>query len=124
RSIAPSPSPAAGAAAAVSTRSTTSPPLRMPSPRPPALPRRGRATVAPGFVTGMLAGLHRRGLDPAPLLARAGIDLADAASRIPVERYALLYNLCIEALDDEAFGLLPQPMPPGSFEFLCRGMLG
>lgn len=96
----------------------------MPSPRPPVLPRRGRATVAPGFVTGMLAGLHRRSLDPAPLLARAGIDLADAASRIAVERYALLYNLCIEALDDEAFGLLPQPMPPGSFEFLCRGMLG
>ena len=57
-------------------------------------------------------------------LARAGIDLADTASRIPVERYALLYNLCIEALDDEAFGLLPEPMRPGSFEFLCRAMLG
>lgn len=87
-------------------------------------PRRGRATVAPGFVTGMLAGLVRHGHDPAPLLARAGIDIADAASRIPVERYALLYNLCVEALDDEAFGLLPQAMPTGSFEFLCRAMLG
>jgi AraC-like DNA-binding protein len=95
----------------------------MPNPAAPR-PRRGRATVAPGFVTGMLAGLIHRGHDPAPLLARAGIDLADTASRIPVERYALLYNLCIEALDDEAFGLLPQPMPPGSFEFLCRAMLG
>lgn len=90
---------------------------------PPRL-RRGRATVAPGFVSGMLAGYVRRGHDPAPLLSRAGIDLADTASRIPVERYALLYNLCIEALDDEAFGLLPQPMPPDSFEFLCRAMLG
>lgn len=96
------------------------------APRPAitARPRRGRATVAPGFVTGMLAGLAHRGHDPAPLLARAGIDLADTASRIPVERYALLYNLCIEALDDEAFGLLPEPMRPGSFEFLCRAMLG
>ena len=95
----------------------------MPNPAAPR-PRRGRATVAPGFVTGMLAGLIHRGHDPAPLLARAGIDLADTASRIAVERYALLYNLCIEALDDEAFGLLPQPMPSGSFEFLCRAMLG
>lgn len=85
---------------------------------------RKRATVAMGFVTGMLAGMLRHGKDAAPLLARAGIDLADTASRIPVERYALLYNLCIEALADEAFGLLPQPMPRGSFEFLCRGMLG
>jgi AraC-like DNA-binding protein len=85
---------------------------------------RKRATVAMGFVTGMLAGMLRHGKDAAPLLARAGIDLADTASRIPVERYAMLYNLCIEALADEAFGLLPQPMPRGSFEFLCRGMLG
>jgi AraC-like DNA-binding protein len=85
---------------------------------------RKRATVAMGFVTGMLAGMFRHRKDAAPLLARAGIDLADTASRIPVERYAMLYNLCIEALADEAFGLLPQPMPRGSFEFLCRGMLG
>ncbi|MBP8924194.1 MAG: AraC family transcriptional regulator ligand-binding domain-containing protein, partial [Thauera sp.] len=72
----------------------------------------------------MLAGMPRHGKDAAPLLARAGIDLADTASRIPVERYAVLYNLCIDALADEAFGLLPEPMPRGSFEFLCRGMLG
>ena len=72
----------------------------------------------------MLAGLGRRGLDPSPLLARAGIDLAETDTRIPVERYALLYNLCVEALDDEAFGLLPEPMRPGSFEFLCRALLG
>ncbi len=95
----------------------------MPNPAAPRL-RRGRATVAPGFVTGMLAGLERRGLDPAPLLARAGIDLAETDTRIPVERYALLYNLCVEALEDEAFGLLPEPMRPGSFEFLCRALLG
>lgn len=72
----------------------------------------------------MLAGLQRRGLDATPLLARAGIDLAETDTRIPVERYALLYNLCVEALEDEAFGLLPEPMRPGSFEFLCRALLG
>lgn len=98
-----------------------------PAPVPGFAPPRGRrrqATVATGFVTGMLAGLRRRGLDAAPLLVQAGITLAETASRVPVERYAVLYNLCIDALDDEAFGLLPQPMPAGSFEFLCRGMLG
>ena len=93
-------------------------------PAPSARSRRRRATVATGFVTGMLSGLQGRGVDTAPLLARAGIALADTASRVPVERYAVLYNLCIEALQDEAFGLLPQPMPVGSFEFLCRAMLG
>ena len=77
-----------------------------------------------GFVTGMLAGAHRQGRDCAPLLARAGIRLAEPASRIPVDRYAELYNLIVAALGDEGFGLFAQPMPPGSFEFLCRGMLG
>lgn len=77
-----------------------------------------------GFVRGMLAGLRQQQRDPAPLLAAAGIDLADAASRIPVDRYARLYNLTVAELDDEGFGLFSQKMPPGSFEFLCRGMLG
>lgn len=87
-------------------------------------PRRPRATVAHGFVTGMLAGLERLGSDPAPLLAAAGIDLSDPAQRIPVDRYAALYNRIIAELGDEGFGLFSQPMRPGSFEFLCRGMLG
>ncbi|ENO90686.1 putative ornithine utilization regulator [Thauera linaloolentis 47Lol = DSM 12138] len=77
-----------------------------------------------GFVNGMLSGMLRHGHDPAPLLAATGISLADAANRIPVDRYATLYNLIIAELDDEAFGLFSRPMPPGSFEFLCRGMLG
>lgn len=77
-----------------------------------------------GFVTGMLSGMLRRNIDPAPLLAALDIDLADAASRVPLDRYARLYNLVIRELHDEGFGLFPAPMGPGSFEFLCRGMLG
>ena len=97
-----------------------------PLPRPPAPPqaKRRQATVAMGFVDGMLSGMRRRGRDPAALLAATGIGLADTARRIPVDRYAALYNLIIAELDDEALGLFPRPMPPGSFEFLCRGMLG
>lgn len=72
----------------------------------------------------MLAGLGRRRIDPAPLLAAVDIDIADGASRIPVERYAALYNLLNRRLDDEGFGLFAQPMRVGSFEFLCRGCLG
>lgn len=84
---------------------------------------RTKASVAMGFVTGMLSGLQRKAYDPAPLLARAGIDIADPASRIPVERYAHLYNLINRQLDDEGFGLFSQPMRVGSFEFLCRSCL-
>lgn len=76
-----------------------------------------------GFVDGMLAGIRRRAIDPAPLLAAAGIDIADTASRIPVAQYATLYNLINRHLDDEGFGLFTQPMRGGSFEFLCRGCL-
>ena len=84
---------------------------------------RTQATVAMGFVNGMLAGLVRQGLDPAPLLAAAEVDTADAASRVPVENYAALYNLINRQLDDEGFGLFAQPMRLGSFEFLCRSTI-
>ena len=77
-----------------------------------------------GFVTGMLAGMLHRNIDPVRLLAELDIDLADAASRVPLDRYATLYNLVIRELGDEGFGLFSTPMGPGSFEFLCRGMLG
>ena len=104
---------------------TSQAPAALPASPPPARPgRSSRATVAMGFVTGMLAGMLRRGRDPAPLLAAVGIDLADAASRIPIDRYAALYNLIARDMDDEGFGLFAQPLRSGSFEFLCRGMLG
>ncbi|MCB1957974.1 MAG: AraC family transcriptional regulator [Rhodocyclaceae bacterium] len=77
-----------------------------------------------GFVTGMLAGLHRRGIDCQALLSESGIDLANPATRIPIDRYAQFYNRVIAAAGDEAFALMPEPMRPGSFEFLCRSLLG
>lgn len=89
----------------------------------PDSPIRTQATVAMGFVTGMLAGLARRQIDPLPLLRATGIDIADTASRIPIDRYAALYNRLNHELDDEGFGLFAQPMRLGSFEFLCRGCL-
>jgi AraC-like DNA-binding protein len=73
----------------------------------------------------MLAGLVRNGRNPASLLEAASIDtasIADPATRVPVERYAALYNLTTRANDDEAFGLFSSPMRVGSFEFLCRAV--
>jgi len=89
----------------------------------PKAAQRTQATVAMGFVTGMLAGVARRKIDVHPLLAANGIDIADTASRIPVASYAALYNLLNRELDDEGFALFAQPMRVGSFEFLCRGCL-
>lgn len=89
----------------------------------PSPPTRTQATVAMGFVTGMLAGLARRGIDPQPLLAATDIDIADSANRVPIERYAELYNRINRRLDDEGFGLFAQPMRAGSFEFLCRSTI-
>lgn len=82
--------------------------------------QRSKTTVAMGFVTGMVSGMAHRGLDAAPLLAKLDIDIADAASRIPIDRYAALYNLINRELDDEGFALFSRPMPCGTFEFLCR----
>ncbi|WP_374403997.1 AraC family transcriptional regulator [Niveibacterium sp.] len=92
----------------------------------PELPPPSRATVAIGFVLGMLAGASAQGRDPVQLAAEVGIDaalLADPAARVPLAHYAALYNHVAATLDDEAFGLFPLPMRVGSFEFLCRGVL-
>ena len=86
-----------------------------------------RATVAAGFVTGLVAGMASRGVDPRPLLRSAGIPasvLHDRNLRVAVDDYVALYNAVVDALDDEGFGLFSRPVPRGSFEFLVRGALG
>lgn len=98
------------------------------SPRPRgAGSSRPVATVAMGFVAGMLSGMAARGLDPRGVLAMAEIDpgaLADPATRVPLAGYADLYNQVVAHLRDEGFGLFAAPVPLGSFEFLCRSVMG
>ena len=101
-----------------------------PTPRsvPPAGagPTTTRASVAMAFVQGMLAGLRHAGQATAPLLERAHIAtevLSDASARVPIERYAELYNLINHELDDEGFGLFSRPLRTGTFEFLCRTII-
>ena len=101
----------------------------MPKSSAALLQRSSRATVAAGFVSGMLAGLAARpGNSPliARLLAEAGVPdtvLIDPAERIAVASYADLYNRLAGELGDETFGLFAAPMRPGSFEFLCRSVI-
>lgn len=86
-----------------------------------------RATVAAGFVTGMVSGLKLRGIDPRPLLQAAGVPaeiLSDRDARVPIAGYVALYNTVARHLDDEGFALFAAPMRGGSFEFLCRATLG
>jgi len=93
----------------------------------PDPPRRHHATVAAGFVTGMLSGLAARGVDCDGLLEATGIDparLDEDAYRVPVSSYADLYNRVVRRFDDEGFGLFAQPVRFGAFEFLCRSMIG
>lgn len=89
------------------------------SPRP-------MASVAMGFVAGMLSGMTARGLDPRPLLAAAEIEagsLDNPEARVSLSGYADLYNRVVLSLSDEGFGLFHNPVPSGSFEFLCRSVV-
>jgi AraC-like DNA-binding protein len=84
------------------------------------------STVAIGFVSGILSGVSRAGLIAESLLEHAEIAthlLHDRSARIPVARYAALYRLINESLDDEGFALFSRPLRRGSFEFLCRAAL-
>ena len=99
----------------------------MPSQATPSRKSAGSPpTVAIGFVTGILSGVARAGLTAESLLEHAEIAthlLHERGARIPVARYAALYRLINDSLDDEGFALFSRPLRRGSFEFLCRGAL-
>lgn len=101
---------------------------RLPDPRVVPHPSSlDRATVAAGFVTGLLSGLAERGLDRSGPLRAAGIaprSLEDPSARVPLTAYAALYDAVVRAHGDEGFALFASPLRPGTFEFLCRSCLG
>lgn len=96
-------------------------------PKPTGPPRQRQATVAIGFVSGMLSGLEAGRIDPGPLLAEVGLRpeiLNDPNGRVPLIDYATLYNRLVRVLEDEGFGLFSVKLRSGMFEFLCRSMIG
>lgn len=83
-------------------------------------------TVAIQQVHSILLGARHRGLDVAPLLARAGIApalLESPLARISQGQYALLIRALRRALRDETWGLLSRPLPPGSFGQCMRQLV-
>lgn len=102
-----------------------------PKPRRRASPvksaRPYRATVASAFVTGLVAGLAERSGDVRKPLIAVGIDvevLSSSKARVPLHMYAALYDAMIRLQGDEGFGLFSVPLRPGTFEFLCRSVVG
>jgi AraC-like DNA-binding protein len=96
-------------------------------PRTPSAAAQHRATVAAGFVTGLLSGARSHGLETQGFLQAAGIAperLHDPGTRVPIAAYIDLYNIVARELGDEGFALFAAPLRTGTFEFLCRGMLG
>lgn len=83
-------------------------------------------TVAIQQVHSILEGARHRGLDVAPLLARAGIAaplLESPLARISQGQYALLIRALRRALRDETWGLLSRPLRPGSFGQCMRHLV-
>ena len=83
-------------------------------------------TVAIQQVHHILMGARHRGLDVAPLLARAGIAaslLESPLARISQRQYALLIHALRRAMRDEIWGLLSSPLPPGSFGQCMRQLV-
>jgi AraC-like DNA-binding protein len=85
-----------------------------------------RATVAAGFVRGLLSALPGGRTQARAILRRAGLPHAalEGDSRTPIADYAALYNHAVAELRDEGFNLFSVPLRPGTFEFLCRGVVG
>jgi AraC-like DNA-binding protein len=74
------------------------------------------------FVEALLEGAVARGIDPASLLRRAGVE--PGAGRVSAQSYAALMKAVAQALDDEFFGRDSQRLKLGSFAMLCHAVLG
>jgi len=83
-------------------------------------------TVAIQQVHSIVLGARLRGLDIAPLLARAGIApalLESPLARVSQQQYALLIRALRRAMRDELWGLANRPLRPGSFALCMRQLV-
>jgi len=81
-----------------------------------------RCLIAADFVDDALQCLRRRGVEAAPLLARAGLPPV-VTTPVSVEQYGVLWRIIAEAIDDEFFGEGAHAMRSGSFVLLCHAVL-
>ncbi|MFJ9824036.1 AraC family transcriptional regulator ligand-binding domain-containing protein [Streptomyces sp. NPDC101160] len=93
----------------------------MPPATPSALPG---LSVSSHHVRAVLLGAQRHGVDPAPLLARAGLP-AELPARVPARRFGRLVGTLWRRLDDELIGFGEAPSRFGTFatmaELVVRG---
>ncbi|MFS8038582.1 AraC family transcriptional regulator [Xanthobacter sp. AM11] len=82
-----------------------------------------RRMISARFVDDALDCLTGRGIDPQPVLARAGL-VPPVLGHVSAEQYGALWTAVAEALDDEFFGLGARPMRCGSFTLLCHALMG
>ena len=85
-----------------------------------------RGSISIHFVHDAIAGARKHGIDPAPMLAAAGIppERLDAPrARVSPRQYATLWRLLADHMDDEFFGLDSHPMRRGSFRLMCHSVL-
>ena len=76
--------------------------------------------IAPAFLAEALQPLRLRGLDPAPLLAQAGIGGLDQP--VTAAAFGQLWREIARVTGDEFFGLAARPMPPGGFAMIAHGL--
>lgn len=91
-------------------------PVKLPNPR---------QKVAAGFMHGMVAGYRHQGHDPVRLTAEAGLApdfFLDPLKRITLDECVRVYELIVDELADEGFGLFSKPLPDGSMELLFRAL--
>jgi AraC-like DNA-binding protein len=81
-----------------------------------------RQAISPLFVDEAVDCLRRAGIQPAPVLAKAGLPEVVRTPLSP-EQYGALWLAVSAAMDDEFFGLGGRPMRPGSFTLLCHAVL-
>jgi AraC-like DNA-binding protein len=81
-----------------------------------------RQAISPLFVEEAVDCLRRAGLQPGPVLAKAGLPEAVRAP-LSAEQYGALWLAVSAAMEDEFFGLGGRPMRPGSFTLLCHAVL-
>ncbi|MFF0426626.1 AraC family transcriptional regulator [Streptomyces sp. NPDC004520] len=81
------------------------------------------SSVSTHHVRAVLLGAERRGVDPGPLLARAGLPsalLEESRARIPAEQFSQLVRTAWATLDDELIGFGGAPSKVGTFAMMAH----
>jgi len=83
-------------------------------------------TIDSAFVTQLVEGAQKQGLDCDSILLANGISrlaLAKSGTRVPLNAFAAFAIAVMTKLDDEFMGLSEVKQPLGSFNMMCRSCI-